>query len=136
MIRKLLFTTAGLAVAVTVVALIQAAGLTLFPPVAGLDFDGKQQWFQYIKTLPVPVLLFALFAWAAGVYAGSVTATVFAWYRRRMGCLIVTGFMFIAAVNNMLMRPHPEWFMVATIIAIPLAGYLAWWTSIWLLEKE
>lgn len=136
MIRKLLFTIAGLAIAVTVGASIQAIGLTLYPPVAGLDFDGKEQWFQYIKTLPVPVLIFALLAWMAGVYAGSVTATVFAWYRGRMGCLIVTGSVLIAAVNNMLMTPHPEWFMVATVISIPLAGYLAWWTSIWLLEKE
>lgn len=126
MVRKLAAAIAGLVVAVTVTALIEAVGFAFFPPSVGLDFDGKEQLFRYIKALPVPVLLIVLFAWSSGVFAGSVTATMLGWGRSRMGCLIVTGFVLTAAVSNMLMIPHPGWFMLAAIIIILLTGYLAW----------
>lgn len=135
MVRKLLAAIAGLVVAVAIVALIETLGFALFPPPGGLDFDGKEQLLRYIKTLPVPVLLIVLLSWSAGVFAGSVTATILVWRRARMGCLIVTGFVLIAAISNMLMIPHPEWFMLAAIMVIPLAGYLAWWVSVWFLAR-
>lgn len=136
MIRKLLATIAGLMIAVGIVALIEAVGFALYPPTVGLDFDGKEQLVRYIKTFPMPILLFALLAWAAGTFAGSVTAMILAWRRARTGCLIVTGFVLIAAVSNMLMIPHPGWFMFTAVIVILASGYSAWWTSIWLLREK
>lgn len=136
MLRKLLATIAGLVIAVAIVALIETLGFALYPPPASLDFEGKEQLIRYIWALPVPVLLVVLAAWTVGAFAGSVTASILAWRRARMGCLIVTGFVLIAAVSNMLMVPHPAWFMVTAVIVILLAGYLAWWMSLWLLREN
>ncbi|HEY3487408.1 MAG TPA: hypothetical protein VGL10_05030 [Gammaproteobacteria bacterium] len=125
MIRNILSTLAGIAAAIVVIVLIEAAGHALYPPPVGLDFNNSVTLAAYIGAMPRPVFMFVLLAWMGGAFTGSAVAAMMARSRSCIYPLIITLTVLLAAVSNMLRIPHPMWFMVSAVVMIPLAGYLA-----------
>jgi hypothetical protein len=125
MIRNALVLLAGLIAAVVTVAAIEALGHAMYPPPAGLDFNDRARLTAYIETLPLPAFLFVLAAWAGGVLAGAGTVALLARKPSPFFIVIITGLVLLAAIANMLLLPHPLWFMLTALALIPAAGWLA-----------
>jgi hypothetical protein len=124
MMRNALVLLAGLAVAAAAIAAIEALGHMMYPLPPGLDTHDRAQLSAYIETLPLPAFLFVLAAWAGGVLAGAGTVALLVKRPSPFFIVIITGIVLLASIGNMLMLPHPLWFMLAALVLIPAAGYL------------
>ncbi len=117
----------GILVAFVTIMLIEQISHHIFPLPADIDWQDSTASTQYMSQLPFMALLLVLFAWCGGVILGILTAS---WIARRVrgrfalaiGCLIG-----IAAIANMLMLPHPVWFMSLTALVLPTVTFGCWW---------
>jgi hypothetical protein len=124
MMRNALVLLAGLAAAAAAIAAIEALGHMIYPLPPGLNVHDRAQLTAYIETLPLPAFLFVLAAWAGGVFAGAGTVALLVKQPSPFYIVIITGLVLLGAIGNMLMLPHPMWFMLAVMVLIPAAGYL------------
>lgn len=124
-LRYVLAFLAGALVAGFVVAGIEGLGHAVYPPPAGLDPSDMEQLKAMVATLPIGALLFVLFAWAAGAYAGGLVAARIAPARRGLLAASIGALMLAAVVANLALIPHPLWFAATGIVAVLLATSLA-----------
>jgi hypothetical protein len=114
--RSTLAVLAGTVLAFGTVAAIEAAGHRLLPGVA--PGPGSEP--------PSAVLALVWLAWAAGTYIGGWTAARIAPTRRRWVAGFVGAFVLAAALANLLLLPHPAWFVLAGPAGVVAA---AWWAG-------
>lgn len=125
MFRSILAVVLGVIVGVIAVAIVEVIGHALYPPPPDLDASNQEAMKAYIATAPIAVLLFVLLAWVTGAFAGGLVA---AWIGRRapaVHALIIGGFILLAGVATMLIYPHPVWFWIAGMVAVPASAYAA-----------
>ena len=126
MLNRILSVLAGIVVAFGLVAAIEALGHALFPPPPDLDFADPDAFAAYVASMPGVAIAMVLCAWVIGAFCGSLVGTLLGKPRRPLAAIIVTALVVAGAVVNMTMIPHPLWFMIAAVIAVPLAGVAAW----------
>ncbi|KFL35692.1 hypothetical protein [Arenimonas donghaensis] len=124
-LRYLIALFAGALVAGFVVAGIESLGHAVYPPPAGLDPGDMEQLKALVATLPVGALLFVVFAWAAGAYAGGLVAARIAPAHRALLAGVIGALVLAAVVANLLMIPHPPWVAVVGVLAVLVATALA-----------
>lgn len=117
-LRYLLALLAGAIVAGFVVAGFEALGHSVYPPPQGLDPGDIEQIKAAVAAMPVGALLFVLFAWVAGAYAGGLVAARLAPGRRGILAAFVGALVLAAVVANLAMIPHPLWFAALGIVAV------------------
>ena len=79
----------------------------------------------YIATLPLPALLFPLFAYFIGTFVGAYFAILIGQlkpivFAGLVGLLVLTG-----TIANLIWIPHPLWFSIFAVIGIVASGWLA-----------
>ena len=124
-LRYALAFLAGAMVAGFVVAGFEALGHAVYPPPEGLDPGDIEQIKAAVAAMPVGALLFVLFAWVAGAYAGGLVAALLAPGRRGVMAAIVGALVLAAVVANLAMIPHPLWFAAVAIVAVLASTSLA-----------
>ena len=125
MLRDVGAALAGLVTAFALIALIEWIGHAIYPPPADLDFSDPVAMPTYVAQLPIPALLFPMFAWFIGAFCGTLVAAgiglarpiVFAF---TVGLLVLTG-----TIANLILIPHPMWFSALAVIGIVLSTWLA-----------
>ncbi|MDP7447262.1 MAG: hypothetical protein QF689_01625 [Candidatus Latescibacteria bacterium] len=127
MIRALLGVFGGLALAMTMVFVLEGIGHQMYPPPADLDPTDREAFAAAVAAMPVMALVMVLIAYSLGTFAG-------AWLAARVGgrpfyAFLVGGVMTLAGMTNLIAVPHPLWFtIVGTLIFLPsawVAGRLA-----------
>ena len=121
-LRNTLALLVGMAAGFTVVFVIESIGHQVYPPPADLDFSDPAAIREFVRTLPLGAFLFVLAAWVAGAFGGAWVAAAMANTRRMTFAGIVGALVLAASVANLLMIPHPLWFSVAALIAVPAAA--------------
>ncbi len=124
-IRNLLAIVAGVLAAFVLVGLIEALGHMVYPVPEGLDFTNPDQLQAYVQGLPVGALLFVLAAWVVATFVGGLVAASVARTRPLLYSTIVGAVVLAATIANLLMIPHPRWFAIAAVVAIPIAAFVA-----------
>lgn len=124
-LRNTLAVLAGIVTAFLVVMLVEMLGHRLFPVPAGLDFNDKAAMAAFVRTLPVGALLCVLLAWVSGSFSGAWLAARLAVSRRPLLSGVVGLFVLAASITNLMMLPHPLWFSITAVIAVPAAAWLA-----------
>jgi hypothetical protein len=127
MARKILSLFAGLLIAVLLVGLIEYLGHIAVPPPDDIDFSDPAQLEAHISNLPFIAFAIVLLAWCAGAFFGSLTAGLLSQQHSILYPAVISGFVLLAAIANMIMIPHPLWFAVTGVILVPLAGFMAWY---------
>ena len=125
MLRKILAGVAGVVVAGLVVYAVEWAGHAVYPPPDGLDFADPEQMAPYVAGLPVGAFAFVLAAWALGAFIGTFVACRIGTARPQIYAAVVAGLILVGAIANMVVIPHPVWFMIAAVVLITAAGWLA-----------
>jgi pimeloyl-ACP methyl ester carboxylesterase len=118
---------AGLAGVVTggaVVGVIEAVGHMVYAPATPADLSTREAMAAFVRTLPVGAFLFVLAAYVAGTAAGGYIATLVARRHAARFAWVVGSLILVGAVVNFFAIPHPAWFVVATMVAVPLAAFL------------
>lgn len=125
MVRRIIATIAGTAVAVVVVMLVQKVGHNLYPPPAGMDPSDQEFMKNYVASLPWGPLTFVIASYTLATLIGGWLAAMVAGERALLFAGIVALFMLAAAGLTMYMIPHPMWFMIASVSGIVVAAILA-----------
>jgi pimeloyl-ACP methyl ester carboxylesterase len=123
--RGALATVVGLLGAGLVVAGVEMLGHRVYPVPAELALDSREAMAAYVASLPVGAILFVLLAWVLGTLVGGVIAVAIARRRPRLYAGIIAALILVGAGMNFSMIPHPSWFMLLSVVCIPLAGLLA-----------
>ena len=122
--RTILGLVAAVLVAVGLVFVLEMAGHMMFPPPADLNVRDPAQMATMIERLPIGAVLAVLVAWTLGAFGGGFVAAMVA-RRGAWPAWVVAGLLLVFSAMTMVMIPHPTWFMVAAVVLIAAAGWLA-----------
>ena len=125
MIRNAAAIVVGIVTAFGLIWLIELLGHTIYPPPADLDFSDTEAIRPYIATLPVIALLFPMFAWFIGTFAGSLVGCYIGEARPLLFVGVVGGLVLAATIANLIVIPHPLWFSIISILGIVASAWLA-----------
>lgn len=121
-VRNLAAIVAGLVVAMPVIAGVEAAGHTLFPPPPGLDLARAEDQARMMELIPLEAKLGVVAAWFLGSLAGAAAAIAIA--RRVLPAWIVGVAIGALGLWTTQLFPHPDW-MLASAVVLPLVAVLA-----------
>lgn len=125
MIRRIVATIAGIAVAVVVVMLVQKLGHSLYPPPADMDVNDQAFMKDYVANLPWGPLAFVIGSYALATLVGGWVAILIAGERPLVFSGIVAIFVLAGALTTVMTIPHPPWFTMLAVSGVVLAAILA-----------
>ncbi len=125
MIRSIGALIAGIVTAFASIYLIEMLGHMIYPPPADLDFSDPEAIRPYIATLPIIALLFPMFGWFVGAFAGSLVADFCGDAKPYVFAAIVGGLVLAGTIANLIVIPHPLWFSITALIGIISSAWLA-----------
>lgn len=121
MLKRLTSVLAGCSAGIALIFLTESVGHVLFPMPAGIDPTDKEAIKALMAEVPVAALLIVLLGAFLGGLAGGFVAGKFDAANAKKNALIVGGILTLLGVLNMIIIPHPVWFMVIDSV-IYLAG--------------
>jgi hypothetical protein len=114
----------GVVSAFLVVALVEGVAHAVYAPAVMPDLSVPGAMEAFIATMPLGAFLFVLAAYLLATIAGGVVASAIA-RRHAMAFAIVVGVLILAAsIANFVALPHPVWFVMATLVGVPLTAWL------------
>ena len=124
LVRNIFALLVGAIVAIVLIALVQVAAHTVYPPPAGLDYKDPEVMKKIMMEAPAGALLMVLLSYFTGTAVGAwVAARLSADAPERQGWLI-GGMMLVSGVMNLWAIPHPAWFWVGSIVVFIVAAWL------------
>ncbi len=114
----------GLATFFAVAIMVEWAGQVFYPMPAEVDLRNPRAVRAMSEKLPAGVFVWALVAWAAGAFVGSMVAALLAPANRMLFGLAIGAFGLLAAILNMQIVPHPTWVWVLGLCEFLPAAYL------------
>lgn len=123
MLRPVLAVLAGVVVGGVLIWVVENIGLYLFPPPPDIDMTDPESLRTMMQRAPLGALLSVLVGWTLGAFTASLTAIRIS----RLGVpwpgWVAAGIMVALSVVNMVMIPHPFWFMAAALLFMSAAGW-------------
>lgn len=123
--RGALATMVGVVCAGLGVAGVQAIGHSVYPVPPDLRVDSAEALASYVASLPTGAILFVLLSYVLGTLLGGIVAVAIAGRRPRLYAGIIAALMLVGAGMNFSTIPHPTWFVILSVVCIPIAGLLA-----------
>ena len=122
MLRTLLAIVAGLITAMLVIFGVEAAGMLLFPPPAGMPLDTEADLARRVAMSSPTAKAWLVFGWALGSFVGAWVAARISRQHRRIAALAVGLFIVAGTVMNAVAIAHPLWMnLLGILLPIPLA---------------
>ncbi len=127
--KRTFATLAGIVVAVLMIGTVQYISHKLFAPAVMPDMSDPAAVRAFVMSMPIGAFLMVLFSYMLGAFVGGMVAVRVAArvspHTKPMVCAgIVGGFVLAASLMNVVMIPHPIWFVVALVVAIPASAWL------------
>ena len=123
--RRIIASLLGMLLAGLLITGVEELGKIFYPPPQGLNWQDAQQIEIYMQGMPAGLLWFVLAGWLLGAYCGGLLASVVGRGHTVFYCCLVGGLVLLGAVSNLLMLPHPRWFVALSLLGIPLVTWLA-----------
>ncbi len=114
----------GVLIAMLSVWLVQKIGHAVYPPQADIDLNDFEAVKAYVATLPIGALLFVVASYFIGTTVGTCIACAIGTMLPRIYALLIGCLMLVATTMNVMMIPHPTWFIVAAVAAIVIGAWL------------
>lgn len=127
LLRTTLALLAGVVVTFFTISAVEQLGHILYRPPVGLDLQDSSAVSAYLKQLPAGALLLVLAGWLLGIFTGLTASTLLAGRCRGRFALAIGSLVFLGAVSNFYVLPHPMWLMALSLILIPLVALVCWW---------
>ena len=115
---------AGVLIAMLSVWLVQKIGHAVYPPPANLDLNDLEAMKSYVGGLPIGAFLFVVASYFIGTAVGTCVACAIGTMLPRIYALLVGCLMLVATAMNVMMIPHPTWFIVLAVVAIVIGAWL------------
>lgn len=120
--RRVLATVAGLLVGMVVIGAVERIGHLVYPPPPGIDLHDRAALEKLIAEAPAGALLFVACAWLCGTLAGTALARTIEGPGRTIAAVLVGVLLLLAGIANLLMLPHPAWFVAVGLAALVAGG--------------
>jgi len=105
----------GIFVAGLIVWTVQSINSRLFPLPEGIDIGSMEQMKEYVQTLPSGAFIMVLLSHLLGALGGAWVGCIVADRYFLKIALIIAAFLLVMGLYNLLIIPHPLWFMIADI---------------------
>lgn len=115
---------AGVLIAMLSVWLVQKIGHAVYPLPADIDMNDMEAMKTYVASLPIGALLFVVVSYFVGASVGTCTACAIGTMLPRVFAILIVCFMLVATTMNVMMIPHPTWFIVLAVVAIVIGAWL------------
>jgi hypothetical protein len=123
--RPILAVVAGVVTAFIVISLVEAAAHAVFAPAHIPDLSTPEAMAAYVASMPIGAFLSVFAGWALGAFAGGVVAALVARTKPFLFAGIIGAVVLAGAVVNMVMIPHPPWFVAGSLVALAAVTWLA-----------
>lgn len=126
MARNAFAIIAGIVLAVITVSLVRTAGHSLFP--AGVEApspDDRDAFAAYVEGLPFGSIFAVAISWWAGTLAGGILAARTGTAKPVFLAAGIAAFIFAGGVAQLVLIPHPTWFVIVSLAGILGGGALA-----------
>jgi hypothetical protein len=124
MIKKVLIIIAGVVSGAVVIYLVEALGHTVFPPPADIDMTDPESIKTMIDNLPIGAFMFVLAAYALGSFIGGLVSMLLSPKPTLWGSLGAGIVLMIFGLMNLVMIPHPVWFVIISLLLYLPFAYL------------
>ncbi|HNR66645.1 MAG TPA: hypothetical protein PKN04_01320 [bacterium] len=114
----------GVLVGLVMIMAIESIGHSLFPLSEEVEFIDPASLKQVMHFVPLPALLSVLAAWLLGSFSGGFLASLLAPAKRTAHALTAGMALMLAGIVNLLLIPHPAWFILAGILLFLPAAWL------------
>ena len=131
-LKKILALVVGMLVCVATVALIEQLNHALFIAPSDLPSQDPAAEHAYMQSLPLLAYCMVLLAWLTGTFSGITVASFMIKRVSRLFMPVISGMMLVSTLANFYLLPHPAWFMLASVVLIPVTGLL---TNRWLKRR-
>ena len=121
MLKKIVAVVVGILIGGLGISLVQALSGQMYPWPEGLDYNNKEAFAAFMKTLPVGALLMVILSYIVGSFFGGMAATAVG--KEKYSSALIVGFgLTIAGVMNAIAIPQPLWVsIVSFLVFIPFA---------------
>ena len=124
MIRSIVSILTALFCAVIIIFLIEYLSQKLYPMPEGLDYDDKEAFGDWVKSLPLTAMLFVLFGWFLGSFLGGYLVSAMDKYNAVRSTSVVGVLLLFSTLLNLYQIPHPAWMWIGGMVAILGGTYL------------
>jgi hypothetical protein len=124
MIRSMLGLVCGIITAMMVIFAFQKIGAVFYPMAQGADLTDPEALRQVMAAMPVGAFVTLLAGYAVGTFIGAWVAASIAGRAAIAHALIVGCFFFLANIANVIMIPHPLWYVAASMLLFLPCAYL------------
>jgi hypothetical protein len=107
-----------------VVALVEGMAHAIYAPAVMPDLSVPGAMEAFIATMPLGAFLCVLAAYLLATIAGGFVAAAIARRHAMVFAVVVGALILAASVANFVALPHPAWFIVVTLVSVPLAAWL------------
>ena len=122
MLLTLLAIVAGLITAILVIFGVEAVGLLLFPPPAGMPLETEADLAKLVTIASPGAKTWLVFGWALGSFIGAWVAARISRRHRRIAALAVALFIVAGTLMNAMVIAHPLWMnLLGILLPVPLA---------------
>ena len=133
--RNLVAIILAMLTGVIVVGTIESIGHTVYPPPADLDMSDAEEMKKYIANIPLPAMLFVIFAWSAGIFSGCLIAGIMGVQQHTFCCAVYSLIFTTMVVLMLIMIPSPAWFSILGIVILAPSALAGWTISKWILKR-
>jgi len=115
MARNIVGVIIGIFVAGLIIWTVQSVNIRLYPLPESIDINDQDQMREYMKIVPSGALIMVLLSHILGALGGAWVGCIIADRFYLKISMIIAGFLLVMGIINLLMLPHPVWFMIADI---------------------
>lgn len=118
MFRDVTAAVIGVLVSMLTVMLFDWVSHLAFPPPAAVDPTDTESMIAYMKQAPVAGLSIVLAGYLAAAFGGTLVASLIGRSNTVYFAMIVGVLLLVGTITNLIMIPHPTWFVVSSIAGI------------------
>lgn len=126
MARNIVGVIIGIFVAGIIIWSIQSINLRLYPIPVGLDTTDMEAMEEFSKSLPAGAFITVLLSHLLGALGGAWVGCIVADRYFLKISMIIAAFLLVMGIINLLMLPHPVWFMVADIPSYTIGAWIGY----------
>lgn len=123
-VRMAMAGVAGVGSAFLVIAAIELVSHAVYAPTVMPDVSTREAMAAYVGSMPLGAFLLVLAAYVAGTVAGGFVGIALGRRYAMRFASLAGGVVLLASIANFAAVPHPPWFVVATLVDVPLAAWL------------
>lgn len=124
MLNRITPVLAGCAAGIAVIFVMEFISHAIYPLPEGLDPNNPEHLKLILTNAPIGALIMVLFAGFSGGLAGGIVAALFDKNNKTKRAIAVGVVLTVLGIINLMMLPHPVWFMIINVMVYISGAYL------------